>query len=164
MRDKDNKGIYISQQSLIKKMIKEFEEDISKLGKYKTPGAPGSKVLRPEDNSRKINEKLQSKYRTGVGSLLYLVKILRPDLCNITRDLSKVLDGATKIHWDALMRALKFVKDTINWKLVLRPNHWDQVKWNMVVYCDSDYSGDKDTRISVTGYIIFLMGAVVCYK
>ena len=34
----------------------------------------------------------------------------------------------------------------------------------MVFYCDSDYSGDKDTRISVTGYIIFLMGAVVCYK
>ena len=29
-------------------------------------------------------------------------------------------------------------------------------EWSMKAFCDSDYAGDKDTRISVTGFIIYI--------
>ena len=32
------------------------------------------------------------------------------------------------------------------------------------MYTDSDYAGDKSTRISVTGYILFFMGVPIIWK
>jgi hypothetical protein len=44
--------------------------------------------------------------------LLYLVKHLRPDISNATRELSKVGDGATEAHWKQLLRATKYTRQT----------------------------------------------------
>ena len=43
-----------------------------------TPGLIGGKV----DDISKVNEKTQSMYRSGVGTLLYLTKYRRPDITN----------------------------------------------------------------------------------
>ena len=32
------------------------------------------------------------------------------------------------------------------------------------MYTDSNYAGDKETRISVTGYILFFMGVPIIWK
>ena len=36
--------------------------------------------------------------------------------------------------------------------------------WDLLVYTDSDYAGDKETRKSVTGYVIYLRGVPICWK
>jgi hypothetical protein len=36
--------------------------------------------------------------------------------------------------------------------------------WDLVSYCDSDWAGDAETRISVTGFIIYLLGVPICWK
>ena len=49
-----------------------------------TPGTPrfiGGKV----DDISKVDEKTQSMYRSGVGMLLYLTKLSRPDITNPVR-------------------------------------------------------------------------------
>jgi hypothetical protein len=64
-------------------------------GTYKTPGTPRFKVIRPNENSELIDNTLQKRFRSGVGMLLYLKKYSRPDLCNVVRELSKCIDGAS---------------------------------------------------------------------
>jgi hypothetical protein len=32
------------------------------------------------------------------------------------------------------------------------------------VFCDSDWAGDSETRISVTGFILYLMNVPVCWQ
>jgi hypothetical protein len=32
------------------------------------------------------------------------------------------------------------------------------------VFCDSDWAGDSETRISVTGFILYLMNIPVCWR
>jgi formyltetrahydrofolate synthetase len=32
------------------------------------------------------------------------------------------------------------------------------------VFCDSDWAGDSETRISVTGFILYLMNVPVCWR
>jgi hypothetical protein len=32
------------------------------------------------------------------------------------------------------------------------------------VLCDSDWAGDSETRISVTGFILYLMNVPVCWR
>jgi hypothetical protein len=65
-----------------------------------------------------------------------------------------------------LKRVIKFVLGTKDFGLKLEPK---LVKgrgdlWVIVVWSDSDFAGDTDTRISITGYIIFVMGCAVSWK
>jgi len=52
---------------------------------------------------------MQSKYMSGVGMLLYLVKYSRPYIANKVRDLSKCMDGATPAAYKNILRLVKFV-------------------------------------------------------
>ena len=132
-------------------------------GTYKTPGTPRFKVVRPDENCELIDDNLQKRFRSGVGMFLYLTKYSRPDLCNVVRELYKCMDGASMGSYMELLRVIKFVLDTKNFCLKIRPKIEDS-NWNLKVFCDSDWAGDTETRISVTGFIIYLQGAPVCWR
>ena len=59
-----------------------------------TPGFVGGNV----DDISKVDEKPQSMYRSGMGTLLYLTKHGRPDITNSVRELSKSMDGTSHRH------------------------------------------------------------------
>ena len=92
--------------------------------------------------------------------LLFLLKHSRPDLSNPVRELTKVLDGATPAAYKEMLRVIKFVIDTPDFGLKVEPSiRPEDQKWELVVYSDSDWAGDKDNRRSVTGFKLFLNGA-----
>ena len=62
-----------------------------------------------------------------------------------------------------LLRVIKFVLDTKNYCLKISPK-FNSSSLNLKVFCDSDWAGDPETRISVTGFIIYLQGAPVCWR
>ena len=37
-------------------------------------------------------------------------------------------------------------------------------EWQLVMFTDSDFGGDKDTRISITGYILYVLGVPISWK
>ena len=57
-----------------------------------TPAFIGQKVVKEED---KITEKEQAFYCSGMGTLLYLTK---HSIINTVRELSKSMDGASKLQ------------------------------------------------------------------
>jgi hypothetical protein len=62
-----------------------------------------------------------------------------------------------------MLRVIKFVLDTKNFCLKISPKT-DGTKWNLKVFCDSDWAGDPETRISVTGFIVYLQNVPVCWR
>ena len=40
----------------------------------------------------------------------------------------------------------------------------DDFEWSFKGYCDSDFAGDKEKRISVTGFCIYVCGCLVSWK
>jgi hypothetical protein len=52
---------------------------------YSTPGTPRFKIVRPNDEMDGVDAMMQSRYRSGVGMLLYLIKHSRPDIANVVR-------------------------------------------------------------------------------
>jgi hypothetical protein len=36
--------------------------------------------------------------------------------------------------------------------------------WDLVPYCDSDWTGGAETRISVTGFSIYLLEILICWR
>ena len=97
--------------------------------------------------------------------LLYLVKHSRPDIANAVRELSKSMDKATPAAMKELFRVIKFVIDTEHHGLKIEPSKTSSDGlWQMVDYCDSDYAGDKNTRRSVSGMILYVMGVTVLWR
>ena len=161
--DRDNKIGWIHQPHLIKKIEKKFGPMVMKLQSYKTPGTPGGSILRnPID---KVDAEKQKIYRSGVGMLLYLVKHSRPDIANAVRELSKALDGTSAAAYKELMRVLKYVMDTKHLSLKMQPKkNRDETGWSIVAFSDSDYAGDSETRISIAGFILYLLGVPISWK
>jgi hypothetical protein len=60
-----------------------------------------------------LSRKDQTRHRSGVGMLVYLVKHSRSGISNAVRKLTKVLDGATNAHWKSLICTKKFVLDKL---------------------------------------------------
>lgn len=97
--------------------------------------------------------------------LLYLVKHSRPDIANPVRELSKCNTGATPAALKELKRVIRFVLNTKDFGLKLKPAFVKKdKKWYLVVYTDADWAGDKDSRISTTGFVIYLCGCPIMWR
>ena len=112
------KCIIIHQTDLLKKLERTFKTDIKDLKVRKMPLGTNNRIMKPKDDETLISSEEQTRYRSGIGMLLYLVKYSRPDLSNTVRELSKVNSGATSEHVRSLVRVIKFKLDTRNKGLV----------------------------------------------
>ena len=73
------------------------------------------------------------------------------------------MDGASKSQMRELRRVAKFVLDTKNLGLHIVPSMYDHI-WHFEALSDSDFANDKETRISVYGYIVFFCGVPISWK
>ena len=161
--DMKNKTIWVTQPKLIGHLKEKFAEEVPNK-EVKIPAGPGFRVLKPRDTDPLISEDQQARYRTGVGMLLYLVKLSRPDISNAVRELTKVLSGATETHYKAMLRCIKYIFETEYKGLKIKPICGDGSLFKLRGLCDSDFAGDQDTRISVYGFILYLCGAPISWR
>lgn len=96
-------GIVMTQEDIIGKLWALFEPKVEVTQVYKTPAAPNIMMQKPVEGDPVLNEAYQALYRSGMGTILYLMQKCRPDLSNIGRDLSKCMMRAM----DGDMKALK---------------------------------------------------------
>jgi hypothetical protein len=62
-----------------------------------------------------------------------------------------------------LLRVVKFVLVTKDDCLKLNPICEDE-EWDLMLYSDSNWDGNPETRINMTGFIIYLLGAPICWR
>ena len=154
--------MWITQPKLIGHLKEKFNDQVPKKT-VAIPAGPGFTVIRPQEGDPLIESQKQSMYRTGVGMLLYLIKLSRPEISNSVRELTKVLDGATETHYKAMLRVIKFIFETEFHGLTLHPVFQDGL-FKLRGLCDSDFAGDKDTRISVYGFILYFCGCPIAWR
>ena len=161
--DRENKLGWIHQPHLVDKLEKKFGDEIKNLQRYRTPGTPGQGILR--DTKAKIDAEKHKIYRSGVGMLLYLIKHSRPDISNAVRELTKALDAPSPAAYKEMLRVIKYTIDTKDMALKMKPvEEESDGSWTIVVYSDSDFAGDKETRVSIAGFVIYLMGVPISWK
>jgi hypothetical protein len=144
----DIEGVWIHQPKRLKNLNENFMDLIEESARVcKTPSAPKSLIIGPEDGDPLISPEKQRQFRMGVGMLLYLVKDSRPDISNSVSELSKVADGAIEGHFKALLRSVKYVLGTEDHGLLLQPQ-LNNNGFYLEGISDSECTGDPDTRIS----------------
>ena len=62
-----------------------------------------------------------------------------------------------------MLRVVKYVMDTKDRGLKIAPTG-EELEWELIVFSDSDWAGDKDNRRSVGGYMIFLNGVLIAWR
>jgi Reverse transcriptase (RNA-dependent DNA polymerase) len=152
-------GYSISQSAMIDEFTKVFD---LKGERPSTPAVPGQVLLKSHDGDVKLDAADQTVFRSGVGKLLYLTKLSRPDMSSAVRELATHMDGANVEHKKALFRALEYAVHTKDKILTLKPKK--SLEGQIVGYSDSNYASNKDTRRSVSGFAVYYMGGLISWK
>ena len=157
--------IKITQPVLLQSYEDEFKLPNRKFG---TPAVIGQ-VMGQVEPGEEFEPEEQTKYRSGVGKLLHMMRWSRPDIWNAVRECSRRMTIANQIHYKAMIRIMKYCIDTPNRGWTLKPNKiWDgkdkEVEFEISGESDSNYATCVDTRRSVTGYIVKLEDAIVAVR
>ena len=138
----------LGQPNHIKTFIYQFINEIKELNKNDTPAPVGQIIIPPQKDGLVLNIQMKEKFMSGVGIILYLTIITRPDLYNVNRELLNVKKRATLGHFKPLVCCIKYLDGTDNSGVELRVNrHTKEVE--MKDYVDIYWSGTQYTgRVS----------------
>ena len=161
IKSEDQKRAWLGQPTIINALTKKFGKEVEKQRVTLTPGTPGLIGPKQSEEGAQINEDQLQEYQSGVGTLLYLTKHSRPDLANAVRELSKNMDGASKLQFRVIW-VIKFVLDTKDLGLKMVPTLHEGI-WHLEAFSNSDFANDKETRISV-GNVIYFCGVPVAWS
>jgi hypothetical protein len=163
-RDATSNIIAINQQKLIRDTLTRF--NLADGYPVKTPMVSGWSLppkdpfLLPEDASR---------YRSMVGTALYISVMTRPDISYAAGQLSRHMSSPTHALKAAAERLLLFLKHTSNMRLVYKIGIPPPIQMKpisgplLVVYSDSDWGTCPCTRRSVSGIVITINGSPVVW-
>ncbi|TYI22604.1 hypothetical protein ES332_A06G114900v1 [Gossypium tomentosum] len=138
-------GIFISQEGYVKQVLKKFK--MLDCNPVETPMECGVKFSKFDD---RIKED-PTIFKSLVGSLRYLT-CTRPDILFTVGVVSCYMKALTSAHMKANKRILRYLKGTIKFGLFYSSSYYFQ----LLGFCDSDFTGDIDDRRSIIGFVFFL--------
>jgi hypothetical protein len=151
-------GIKFLQKVLVQSFSDEF--DTGNIRKFNTPVIPGTVFKKPIKGDGLLLQENQTLCRSGVGKVMHMMQYSRLDICQTVHDLARHMGAATKIHWNAMFRMMKYVSNTKERGLTLNPTQkWDGSKDHEFIISgqsDSDYVKDTQMRKSISGYMVYL--------
>ncbi|XP_019092930.1 PREDICTED: uncharacterized protein LOC109129333 [Camelina sativa] len=150
---RSSQGFYLSQH----KYALEIIADAGLLG-----CKPDSFPLEQNHNLALSTSPLLSQpepYRRLIGRLIYL-GATRPDLAYSVQFLAQFMKTPREDHWEAAIRVVRYLKGNPGQGILLNAKS----NFQLTGWCDSDHSGCRLTRRSVSGYFIQLGTSPVSWK
>ena len=90
---------------------------------------------------------------------MYLSMSIRPDITFAINKANQYLEKLKKIHWDAVKRIFKYLKETTKHDI-----HFSTEPNNHEAFSDADYAGDVETKKSTTVFILKLGDSVIAWE
>lgn len=150
--NRDERVVTLDQTELINKVCKRFR-------------VTETNVLTPMENRLSLSpiessdELTKLPYKQLLGCLMFIMLGTRPDICYAISYLSRFQDKCSDIHFKHLMRVLKYLRTTVNFKL-----RYCTVNSSPIVgYADADFASDSD-RKSTSGYCFKVFNCLVSWS
>jgi len=94
---------------------------------------------------------------------MYIMLCTRPDLATAVNILSRYSSEKYSELWQCLKRVLRYLKGTIEMKLIFKRNA--ELKNTLIGYVDSDWGGNEIDRKSTTGYLFKMFDLnLICWN
>jgi hypothetical protein len=161
LRDRTQRTLTMHQSQYATSILKRFSMENSKpVGTPMECNLKLSESMCPQNDAEREFMK-QHSYRSVVGSIMYLMISTRPDLAYVVQQLSQFLTNPGPGHWQAAKRALRYIRGTIDYGLVLG-GAFDHTT-PLHAYADSDYANCVDTRRCVAGFVTFYSNSAISW-
>ena len=115
-RDRKNKSIFLHQNSYVNKILEKY--GMNESHPISIPAEPGLNLAISQFEKDKLINNQNYPYREIIGALLFLSRISRPDITFMVNVLSRYLEGYTIVHWNALLRVLKYLRGTSDYGII----------------------------------------------
>eukprot|EP00253_Pinus_taeda_P020970 PITA_20970 len=144
-KDKKNRKLTLCQNEYIQNVLKRFNMHNAK--PLSTPFASHLKLSKEMCSKTQEDMEYISKvtYASAVGSLLYAMVCIRPDIAHAVGVVSRYMNNPRKEHWVAVKWILRYLKGTTNQALCFGGSNI-----SLQGYVDADMAGDIDNRRSTT--------------
>ncbi|KAL0435806.1 UNVERIFIED_CONTAM: Retrovirus-related Pol polyprotein from transposon RE1 [Sesamum radiatum] len=146
-------GIYVAQTKYIMDIVK--DSGLLEAKAVSTPLPMGLK-LTADCGALLINP---DSYRRLIGRLLYLA-FTRPDISHSVQQLSQFLTHPCEAHWKAALHIVRYLKGSPALGIFFPSSS----SFELTAYCDADWASCPESRRSLSGFCIFLGGALVSWK
>jgi hypothetical protein len=164
----DDGSVSLSQTAYIDRVIERFHLEAANCENIHTPwltGPQGKLSLRdcpstPEELKRSSTR----PYAEAVGALQWMVSTTRPDIAYAVSAVSRYMTNHGDRHWAAVIRILKYLKNTRTQSLTFRPNPLPSKLLLLSCYSDADWASEEDGRRSQGGYVVALNGSAVAAR
>jgi len=160
-RDRAQCLLCMNQIGYLKEILKRFRmEDCKAIG---VPLDPKTKLKK---NVNKDDEMVKVPYQQAVGSLMYAMLCIRPDLAypisvvNLSLEDWIAVANLSLEDWIAMKHIFRYLQGTLQFKLRfggLSPQ-------DVVGYCDADWAGDLEDRRSTTGFVLMMGGGATSWN
>jgi hypothetical protein len=156
-RDRQNHLLSLDQSGYIQGLIERFG-----LQDAKPISSPATDRNAMISGSLDEPQADQALYQQAIGSLMWVIKGTRFDIAYTIGRLSQHCNEPRVKHWNAVLRVLRYLKGTINYRLVYgNQEHYGP---KLQGYSDADYAGDIVDRHSVTGHLYLLNSGVITWS
>jgi Reverse transcriptase (RNA-dependent DNA polymerase) len=158
-RDWDTRTIYMSQPRHVERLLSSYGFSDAKL--VSSP-LDHKVVLSTTSDHDKKEHPLLSSYAAIVGSLMYIASCTRPDLCFTASMLARFMSDASDQHIAQALRALRYLVKTRHYRLAIGGAPASCAA--LTVWSDSDHAGCWDSRRSVAGLVVSVLGSTVHWR
>jgi hypothetical protein len=155
-KDEDGEYFKMTMQRYQDDIVLDWEQVTgTKSRPTNTPGFPGESLLR--NTGDEIDKE---NYRKILGRLMWFTRKLMPECGNPIRELATSMDNPGEDHWRAMKRLVGYINkfETVELRL-MKPKDL-----KVYAYVDSNYATNKETRKSVTGFVLTIGGCLVSYS
>ena len=157
-RDQKQRIIGLSQDTYIEAVLSRFSTDNSKKGLL--PFRHGLAFSR--DQCPKTQEERDRTvgvpYASAVGSLMYAMLYTRLDICFAIGIVTRYQSNPCPKHWIDIKHILKYLRRTKDYMLM-----YGRDELIPISYTDSNFTSDKASRKSTSGYVFTLGGGAVSW-
>ncbi|MBW0462470.1 hypothetical protein O181_002185 [Austropuccinia psidii MF-1] len=150
--------IGLSQEHYVNSLLELY--GMSDCRSVATPLIPNEHLETPSQEEAMEFKKLNTNYRSAIGSLSYISTATRPDISYAVSSLSQFLEKPGIRQWNAFMHVLRYLKGTANVGVTYKKNIEEQA----ITYSDADWGNCRVTRRSVSGHLILLNKGLVIWK
>ena len=130
------------------------------------PSVIPSRSTCPQEHEVELKQQMALlPYRELTGVFNYFNSIIRADISLAVNLAARYMDNPGPDHWDNLLHLFAYLRDHpvafIAYGNGIRP---DFPANRLIIFVDSDWARDPDTRQSTSGWIVYFNGGIISWK
>ncbi len=111
-------------------------------------------------NVNEDDEVVKVSYQQALGSLMYAMLCIRPDLAYPISMVSQHMANPSLKHWIAVKRIFRYLQGILEFKL----RFIGSLPQDLVGYCDADWASDLGDRKSTTWFVFIMGGGAISWS